>query len=341
MTARADLAMVKHVEAGAAVSYGRTWTAAHATSARPRAGRVRRRAAARRRQPRRGRGGRAASPDPRPDLHGPARRRPRRRRPRRRRRRRGLRARHPRRADRAGLGRGVRDDQLRDRHPDRRPVPPPARRQREDRTRDRPRPDPRCRRGSRSASRPQARRSASAASAGSIDRRKVDETPFGALRSRPVTVVADDGVPLHVEVDELDPGLRQPASPLTLVFCHGYALNLDCWHFQRAAYRGLVRAVYYDQRSHGRSGRSDRGPRHHRPARPRPRGGARRGRPRRPGGARGPLHGRHGDRRPHRAAHRADRRPRRRRRPDLDHGRRPRPAAGSCSRCCPPSSAAS
>jgi len=89
-----------------------------------------------------------------------------------------------------------------------------------------------------------------------IGRRKDDATPFGSLHSRPVTIVADDGVPLHVEVDELDPALRQPASPLTIVFCHGYALNLDCWHFQRAAYRGLVRAVYYDQRSHGRSGRS-------------------------------------------------------------------------------------
>ena len=26
--------------------------------------------------------------------------------------------------------------------------------------------------------------------------------PFGSLRSAPITVVADDGVPLHVEVDE-------------------------------------------------------------------------------------------------------------------------------------------
>jgi pimeloyl-ACP methyl ester carboxylesterase len=92
-----------------------------------------------------------------------------------------------------------------------------------------------------------------------IGRRRIDETPFGTLRSRPLTVIADDGVPLHVEVDELDPALRRPASPLTLVFSHGYALNLDCWHFQRAAYRGLVRAVYYDQRSHGRSGRSSEG----------------------------------------------------------------------------------
>jgi len=91
-----------------------------------------------------------------------------------------------------------------------------------------------------------------------IGRRKVDDTPFGTLRSAPVTVVAEDGVPLHVEVDELDPGVRS-ASPLTVVFCHGYALNLDCWHFQRVAYRGLVRAVYYDQRSHGRSGRSTDG----------------------------------------------------------------------------------
>jgi pimeloyl-ACP methyl ester carboxylesterase len=89
-----------------------------------------------------------------------------------------------------------------------------------------------------------------------LGRRELDATPFGSLHSPPVTIVADDGVPLYVEVDEIDPDLSQRASQLTLVFCHGYALNLDCWHFQRAAYRGLVRAVYYDQRSHGRSGRS-------------------------------------------------------------------------------------
>jgi pimeloyl-ACP methyl ester carboxylesterase len=80
-----------------------------------------------------------------------------------------------------------------------------------------------------------------------------DTTDFGSLRSPAVTVVADDGVPLHVEVDPCD------GSPLTVVFAHGYALNLDCWHFQRAGYRGLARAVYYDQRSHGRSGRSTEG----------------------------------------------------------------------------------
>ena len=51
----------------------------------------------------------------------------------------------------------------------------------------------------------------------------------------------------------------RPHTELTVVFVHGYALNLDCWHFQRAAYRGLVRTVFYDQRSHGRSGRSTDG----------------------------------------------------------------------------------
>ncbi|WP_110182877.1 alpha/beta fold hydrolase [Nocardioides solisilvae] len=80
-----------------------------------------------------------------------------------------------------------------------------------------------------------------------------DEVPLGSLRSPGLRVVADDGVDLHVEVDE-------PAShvepDLTVVFAHGYTLNLDSWHFQRAAYRGLVRTVFYDQRSHGRSGRS-------------------------------------------------------------------------------------
>lgn len=94
-----------------------------------------------------------------------------------------------------------------------------------------------------------------------------DRTAFGSLRSAPLTVVASDGVPLHVEVDEFtdDGGKARHRSgqvdgaALTVVFCHGYALNLDCWHFQRAGYRGLVRTVYYDQRSHGRSGRSTEG----------------------------------------------------------------------------------
>ncbi|MFI6445523.1 alpha/beta fold hydrolase [Kitasatospora sp. NPDC050543] len=44
--------------------------------------------------------------------------------------------------------------------------------------------------------------------------------------------------------------------PLTVVFCHGYCLNQDSWHFQRAALREGMRLVFWDQRSHGRSERS-------------------------------------------------------------------------------------
>ena len=70
------------------------------------------------------------------------------------------------------------------------------------------------------------------------------------------TVVADDGLELYAEVDERRPTPRdRPVRP-TIVFVHGYALNLDCWHFQRLALRGRHRLVLYDQRSHGRSGRS-------------------------------------------------------------------------------------
>jgi len=79
-----------------------------------------------------------------------------------------------------------------------------------------------------------------------------DPEPFFSLRSDGPSVTTSDGVVLHTEVDEAEtPG------PLTLVFVHGYALSLDCWHFQRKHYRGRIRQVFYDQRSHGRSGRSD------------------------------------------------------------------------------------
>jgi pimeloyl-ACP methyl ester carboxylesterase len=83
---------------------------------------------------------------------------------------------------------------------------------------------------------------------------------FGGLRGRALTVLADDGVPLHVEID--DPAgpaggsaASEPGAPVTVVFCHGYTLNQDCWHFQRRDLRGH-RLVFWDQRDHGRSGRS-------------------------------------------------------------------------------------
>lgn len=83
-----------------------------------------------------------------------------------------------------------------------------------------------------------------------------DAIDLGSLRAPARTVVAGDGVALHVEIDE--PDRRDPTLP-TVVFVHGYALDLRCWHFQRAEYRGQLRTLYYDQRSHGRSGRSDPG----------------------------------------------------------------------------------
>lgn len=89
--------------------------------------------------------------------------------------------------------------------------------------------------------------------------------PFGTLRGEPGTAVAEDGTVLHYEVEEAEPEAsrrgrgawfkRSGSAPLTVVFSHGYCLNQDCWHFQRLALRGKVRAVYWDQRSHGRSER--------------------------------------------------------------------------------------
>lgn len=76
---------------------------------------------------------------------------------------------------------------------------------------------------------------------------------FGTLHSPHRIVTADDGVQLYVEVDEAGPRATWPQ--LTVIFCHGYALNLDSWHFQRESLRGRARLVFYDQRSHGRSGR--------------------------------------------------------------------------------------
>ncbi len=87
---------------------------------------------------------------------------------------------------------------------------------------------------------------------------EADAVPLGSVRGEPHVVEADDGLLLHAEVDEPDAdGL--PAghrAPVTVVLVHGFALNLDCWHFQRLAFRGRRRLVLYDQRSHGRSGRS-------------------------------------------------------------------------------------
>jgi len=77
------------------------------------------------------------------------------------------------------------------------------------------------------------------------------DEPFGELRGDPVEVVADDGVVLHAE-------LCGPAdAPVTIVFCHGYTLSQEVWHYQRQDLAADYQLVFWDQRSHGRSGRSD------------------------------------------------------------------------------------
>ncbi|TWG05125.1 pimeloyl-ACP methyl ester carboxylesterase [Streptomyces brevispora] len=101
--------------------------------------------------------------------------------------------------------------------------------------------------------------------------------PYGSLRGLPGRAAADDGTELYYETDEIEPGGdpgtggappgsaagprrrrlfgRKAPAPVTVVFSHGYCLGQDSWHFQRAALRGLVRTVHWDQRSHGRSER--------------------------------------------------------------------------------------
>jgi pimeloyl-ACP methyl ester carboxylesterase len=81
--------------------------------------------------------------------------------------------------------------------------------------------------------------------------RHADE-PFGSLHTAGRTVLADDGVPLHVEIE------GDESADLTVVFVHGFTLSMDCWHFQRRDLGDAARLVFYDQRSHGASGRSSR-----------------------------------------------------------------------------------
>lgn len=75
----------------------------------------------------------------------------------------------------------------------------------------------------------------------------------GGGPSGPLAVLTDDGVALHVEIDE-GPG------PLTVVLVHGFTAQLAEFDLQRETLRGRCRVVLYDQRGHGRSGWGD--PRH-------------------------------------------------------------------------------
>lgn len=77
---------------------------------------------------------------------------------------------------------------------------------------------------------------------------------LGSLHGDVSTVIADDGIPLNVEVDE--PDRPETGAPI-LVFVHGWMVSLDCWHFQRLAFRPSHRMVFYDQRCHGGSGAAE------------------------------------------------------------------------------------
>src|SRR5258708_34903812 len=79
----------------------------------------------------------------------------------------------------------------------------------------------------------------------------------GDARGEPMTVRADDGLPLHVEVSGTSTQPDATATQVTMIFCHGYTLNSDVWYYQAAGLGRLARLVFWDQRSHGRSGRSD------------------------------------------------------------------------------------
>ncbi|MGK5680826.1 alpha/beta fold hydrolase [Actinoplanes sp. URMC 104] len=83
----------------------------------------------------------------------------------------------------------------------------------------------------------------------------VDE-PFGDQPyDREMTVTAADGTQLHVEIVEPKQAVDEPKP--TIVFVHGFALDMGTFYFQRKALaeQGDQRLVFYDQPGHGRSSR--------------------------------------------------------------------------------------
>lgn len=82
--------------------------------------------------------------------------------------------------------------------------------------------------------------------------------PEGAYYAEPGetrSVPAEDGVTLHVEIDEPAEGVEPTG--VTVVFSHGFCLSLGSWVLQRRALAAVGhRVALWDQRSHGRSGHS-------------------------------------------------------------------------------------
>jgi len=92
------------------------------------------------------------------------------------------------------------------------------------------------------------------------ERSRIDAGSAALLAAPPVReqgqVHTDDGIELHYEEVGADPA----TAPVTVLFVHGYTLNSGSFLLQRraltAAFGDRVRQVFYDQRSHGRSGRA-------------------------------------------------------------------------------------
>ncbi len=78
---------------------------------------------------------------------------------------------------------------------------------------------------------------------------KFGQQPFDAK----LTVTAADGTDLHVEIVEPTTAAGKP----TIVFVHGFALDMGTFYFQRRALteQGEHRLVFYDQPGHGQSSR--------------------------------------------------------------------------------------
>lgn len=100
------------------------------------------------------------------------------------------------------------------------------------------------------------------------------DEPFGRLSyDEALRVPTQDGPDLYVEVVDPVDGIEleadfadavaagQPVPEPTVVFVHGFCLDMGSFHFQRKELtrRGAWRAVYYDQPGHGRSGRLSNG----------------------------------------------------------------------------------
>ena len=108
--------------------------------------------------------------------------------------------------------------------------------------------------------------------------RQGSEDPYGDERfgelpyDETCVVTAPDGTDLYVEIVEPADGLELDADfaarvvgppPLepTVVFVHGFCLDMGTFHFQRKELtrRGDYRMVFYDQPGHGRSGKLESG----------------------------------------------------------------------------------